>query len=190
MTKFIIEDGIFKAYFGKDAVVVVPEGVTQLGGDISDIDRARGLFGDIIGYKAFFQNKFIKELYLPDSVTEIGFKSLEHCSNLEVLSFSSNMKTLGCNAVVGCNALKKIIFRGTIYEFSCLCFAGQTLDLEVVYCTDGQILFGKDREYYIDTLYFPGTRAEWDSKYSTNDWRNRRCKKIVCLSDTADTLDF
>jgi hypothetical protein len=93
------------------------------------------------------------------------------------------MKEFGCNAINGCDALKTIIYRGTIYEFSCLETPGQTPDLEVVYCTDGEIRFGKDREHYIETLYFPGTRAEWDSQYGPDDWRNKRCKEIICADE-------
>jgi hypothetical protein len=32
MSKFVIENGILKAYRGHDSVVVVPEGVTHIGG--------------------------------------------------------------------------------------------------------------------------------------------------------------
>ena len=185
MKKFIIEDGILKAYRGHDSVVVVPDGVTHIGGELRGDDKNSRpeLRGDAIGYKAFYCNGRLKELYLPDSTVEIGFKSLEHCSSLEILSFSSNMKQFGCNAINQCTSLKKIIYRGTIYEFSCLETPGQTPDLDVVYCTDGEIRFGKDREYYVDTLYFPGTRAEWNSQIKPNDWRNKRCKNIVCVDE-------
>ena len=183
MNKFVIENGILKAYFGGEKVVVVPDGVTHIGGEISSVDAKRGLRGDFLGYKAFYCNKTVEELYLPDSVKKIGFKALEHCKALRVLSFSNQMKEFGCNAIVGCDALKTIIYRGTIYEFSCLKTPGQTPDLEVVYCTDGQIQFGKDREHYIDTLYFPGTRAQWNETIAPNDWRNRKCKKILCLDE-------
>ena len=184
MEKFVIEDGILKAYFGTEEIVVVPEGVTHIGGDLIDVeDCPKHLKGDPIGYRAFFGNKRIKELYLPDSVVEIGFKALEHCKSLEVLSFSSAMKTFGCNAIVGCIALKKIIYRGTIFEFTCLETPGQTPDLEVVYCTDGEIHFGADREYYIETLFYPGTRAEWNAQFKSSDWRNRRTKSVVCIDE-------
>lgn len=150
----------------QDRVVVIPEGITGL------------------AQEAFQYNCFVEELYLPDSLEVIRFKALEHCKSLRVLSFSHNMKEFECNAINGCDALKTIIYRGTIYEFTCLETPGQTPDLEVVYCTDGQIRFGKDREHYIDTLYFPGTREEWNLTHGPNDWRNRRCKKIVCKDET------
>ena len=185
MKKFIIEDGILKSYRGHDSVVVVPDGVTHIGGELRGDDKNSRpeLRGDTIGYKAFYCNGRLKELYLPDSTVEIGFKSLEHCTALEILSFSSNMKQFGCNAINQCTSLKKIIYRGTIYEFSCLETPGQTPDLDVVYCTDGEIRFGKTREYYVDTLYFPGTREEWNSQIKPNDWRNKRCKNIVCTDE-------
>ena len=186
MEKFVIEKGVLKAYFGKDEVVVVPDGVTHIGGclgDFSDTTCPANLKGDSIGYKAFYTNSYIKELYLPDSTVEIGFKSLEHCNSLEVLSFSSNMKVFGCNAINGCTSLRKIIYRGTVFEFSCLETPGQTPDLDVVYCTDGEIHFVKDSEYYIETLYFPGTREEWNNTYSPNDWRNKRCRRIICIDE-------
>lgn len=185
MKNFIIENGILKAYRGRDSVVVVPDGVTHIGGERCNCDKECSpiLRCDLIGYKAFYNNKHIKELYLPDSTIEIGYKSLEHCSSLEVLSFSSNMKKFGCNAIVGCDSLKKIIYRGSIYEFTCLETRGQTPNLDVVYCTDGEIHFGKDKDYYIDILYFPGTREEWNSQIQPDDWRNRRCRKIVCTDE-------
>jgi hypothetical protein len=191
MSSFLIEDNILKAYFGNAPVVVVPDGVVQIGGDLRDEpkDYPRKLRGDPIGYKAFFENRNLEELYLPDSVREIGFKALEHCAALRILSFSSKMQILGCNALVGCTSLKTIIYRGTIYEFSCLSFPGQALDLDVVYCTDGKIQLGKDREYYIETLYFPGTKAEWENKYGSADWRNRRSKNIVFLGDAQSEED-
>jgi hypothetical protein len=93
------------------------------------------------------------------------------------------MKVFGCNAINGCTSLRKIIYRGTVFEFSCLETPGQTPDLDVVYCTDGEIHFGKEREYYIETLYFPGTREEWNNTYSPNDWRNKRCRRIICIDE-------
>lgn len=83
-----------------------------LGEDLSPIDAKRGLRGDYIGYKAFYCNKTVEELYLPDSVEKIGFMALEHCTSMRVHNFSNKMKAFGCDP------LKTIIYRGTICEFS------------------------------------------------------------------------
>lgn len=34
MKRFVIENGILKAYRGRDSIVVVPEGVTHIGGEL------------------------------------------------------------------------------------------------------------------------------------------------------------
>jgi hypothetical protein len=149
----------------KDRVVVIPEGIPAL------------------VQQAFQYNCYVEEVYLPDSVKKIHFQAFEHCKSLRVLSFSHNMDELGCNAINGCDALKTIIYRGTIFEFTFLETPGQTPDLEVVYCTDGEIRFGKDREYYIETLYYPGTRAEWEVLHGPDDWRSKRSKKIICADE-------
>lgn len=141
MEHFLIEDGILKAYTGREKVVVVPAGVTQVGGELRNEpdDYPRNLRGDYIGYKAFYYNKHLEELYLPDSVEEIGFKALEHATSLKVLSFSSKMKTFGCNSILGCDALTTIIYRGTKEEFAKLNLYDYAPNLETVYCTDGKI---------------------------------------------------
>lgn len=119
MKRFVIENGILKAYRGRDSIVVVPEGVTHIGGELRGDDKNSRpeLRGDTIGYKAFYCNGRLKELYLPDSTVEIGFKSLEHCSSLEVLSFSNNMKTFGCNAINQCKSLKKSFTEARFMSF-------------------------------------------------------------------------
>ena len=183
MHNFDIEDGILKDYYGESRVVVVPDGVVRIGGILTPADKECGLWGYASRYRAFYCNKHVEELYLPDSVEKIGFKALEHCRSLRVLSFSNKMKEFECNAINGCTALRTILYRGTIYEFSCLETPGQTPDLEVVYCTDGEIHFGKDRKYYIETLFYPSTRDEWEKRFPPDDWRRRRCKRIICADE-------
>ncbi len=177
MDDFVIEDGILKAYLGHEKVVIVPDGVRQIGGVLGD-DSACPYKGDPFGYKAFFNNKQIRELYLPDSVEVLGFKCLEHCSNLRVLGFSNRVKEIECNALLNCVSLKTIIYRGTLFEFTNYRYEkGNQDDYDHVYCIDGVI--NLHQEYLIDTLYFPGTREEWDKKYNTG-WRAKRIKNVVC----------
>lgn len=184
MEQFFIENGILKAYLGHERIVVVPDGVKQIGGVLKDEHSSfpKYLRGDPIGYKAFYGNEEIEELYLPDSVETIGFKALEHCKNLKKLAFSNKMTNIECNGMLGCNNLKTILYRGTLYEFSCLHLeGGKEFDLDYVYCSDGVMTLHE--EYYMDTLYFPGTREEWEQKYRTDDWRKKRAKKIVFLKE-------
>lgn len=39
MNRFVIEDGILKAFLGKGQVIVVPDGVVQVGGELSSAAR-------------------------------------------------------------------------------------------------------------------------------------------------------
>ncbi len=180
MDDFVIEDGILIAHLGHDRVVIVPDGVKQIGGEICNATKPvpKSLRGDAIGYKAFYMNTDLEELYLPDSVEIIGFKCLENCDNLRVLAFSNNVKEIGCNALLNCDSLKTIKYKGTMFEFSNYRFEkGSNADYDQIICTDGTINLHQD--YYIDTLYFPGTREEWDKKYNTG-WRAKRIKNVVC----------
>jgi hypothetical protein len=52
-----------------------------------------------------------------------------------------------------------------------------------VFGEEREFRFGKDRRYYIDTLFFPGTRAEWETQIKPNDWRNKKCRRIVCADE-------
>lgn len=55
MNKFVIENDVLKAYFGKDSVVVVPDGVTQIGGLLSETDKSNpNLRGDLMDIKHSF----------------------------------------------------------------------------------------------------------------------------------------
>lgn len=184
MNRFVIENNVLKAYLGTDKIVIVPDGVKMIGGHIeeneeNDPNFPEELKGDPIGYKAFYRNDTVEELYLPDSVETIGYKSLEHCKTLKVLAFSGNMKTVEWNGLYGCENLKKIIYRGPVYDFTCLVLAGH-LDLDAVYCTDGVIKL--HQEFYIDELHYPGTREEWEND-PKNEWKRRRCKKVICKDE-------
>ena len=64
----IIEDGILKAYFGDEDVVVVPSGVISIGGVLSEDDRyRRRIIGDPIdirlsGATTLFARRFCRIL--------------------------------------------------------------------------------------------------------------------------------
>ena len=61
---FKIEDGVMLKYEGTDSVVVIPEGVEK------------------IGEKAFYGNKTITEVTMPDSVRSIEKDAFEECIKL------------------------------------------------------------------------------------------------------------
>lgn len=54
----------------------------------------------IIDQQAFADNKAIKTVTLPDSVTEIREKAFYFCSNLHTINFPPNLEIIGANAFV------------------------------------------------------------------------------------------
>ena len=181
---FVIEDDTLKEYRGRDKIVIVPDGVRWIGGIISGNDLESGSpTGDPIGYKAFYGNGNVESIYLPDSVERLGFKSLEGCRNLSVLAFSHRMKEVDVNALEGCASLKTIIYRGTVFEATKLNLEGNLLDLDTIHCIDGSICFHD--EYYIDTLYFPGTHDTWSSEYE-GTWVDIKSRRVVYLGDSTN----
>ncbi len=140
--EFVIEDGVLLAYTGNATEVIVPSGVRQIGGEIGDKDVPEELRGDLIGYKAFFCNETIEDIYLPSSVETIGFKAMEHCCNLKTMSFSKNLKTFGTNSLLGVE-LEAILYRGTMDEFKSIEYLGGAKVKKVI-CRDGVIDFTQE----------------------------------------------
>ena len=191
MDDIIQENGVLMGYFGHDRVVIVPDGIKAIGGLIKDNQeekcpmelRNNGSLG--IAYNAFYNNKDVEIIYFPDSVVSLGFKSLEHCTNLRIISFSYNLKSFGTNCLTGCDHLKTIVYRGTVFEFSRLDLGGNVPDLEIVICNDGIIYFKNQK--YIDTLHFPGIKGDWEKNYA-DDWLAKKCRRVI-FSD-GEVLEF
>ena len=63
-----------------------------------------------IGEAAFSSASLLKEIKIPDSVTEIGGGCF-YSSGLEEVTLGANIKTLGANSFANCNNLKEITFK-------------------------------------------------------------------------------
>ena len=85
---FVIKDGKLVSYKGKQSVVVVPDGVTDIGSVFSD-------------------NQSIIQIVLPDTVTKIG--KLNDCSALRKINIPDGVTELVSNCFANCTALEEII---------------------------------------------------------------------------------
>ena len=56
----------------------------------------------------YFQNLNIVEVFMADSVMEIGESVFSSCSFLQSIQFSRNLESIGYNAISNCNSLESI----------------------------------------------------------------------------------
>ncbi len=85
--QFSIEDGVLVKYNGIATEVVVPDGVTAIGG---------GAFAD----------STVRFVSLPDSVTEIRNGAFKYCGRLEKIDLSETLQSIGSHAFWKCYSLK------------------------------------------------------------------------------------
>ena len=99
-TGFDIRDGVLVKYTGKENLVSVPDGVK------------------IIGKFAFCEedskynkkyNKYIEEVILPDSVTEIESGAFYGCINLKNIVLPNSVKVIGSGVFFNCISLSRIV---------------------------------------------------------------------------------
>ena len=82
-------------YFGSDSKVDIP---AELGGKPVTA----------IGEDAFYQNKTITSVKIPEGVTSIGEYAFAACSSLTEVTIPKSVTTIGDNAFTGCSSLTKV----------------------------------------------------------------------------------
>lgn len=88
--EFVIVNSKLYKYKGNSDIVTIPNGVTAIMAEA-------------------FKNSNIKEVTMPESVTEIGYSAFNSCDKLETVNFSDNIKTICLYAFRDCIKLKKLI---------------------------------------------------------------------------------
>ena len=81
---FEIEKNTLMRYHGQDALVTVPDGVTQVGRD------------------AFERCGRLERVYLPDSVTELARGAFRECAELRAVSLPGSLRNAAGEAFAGC----------------------------------------------------------------------------------------
>lgn len=97
------QEGVLEKYEGQEAVVVVPEGVVK------------------IGISAFYNNKSIREVVLPDSLTEIGIGSFQK-SALERIVIPSGVRSIGRSAFEECTELHSVLLPDSLSDIDSYAF--------------------------------------------------------------------
>lgn len=117
---FKIEDGVMLKYEGTDSVVVIPDGVEK------------------IGEKAFYGNKTITEVSMPDSVLSIEKDAFEECIKLKIVKFSGKLERIESSAFRKCKALTEAVLPETLSYIGYSAFAG-CAKLKVISCESQNI---------------------------------------------------
>lgn len=108
---YIDERGMYtlKKFCGNKNIVSVPEGI-------------QSIFID-----AFSRSK-VEEVFLPDSVLEIGARSFQFCNGLESIIVPSSVKYIGEKAFNNCSNLRTVVFSGSLKYLGKNCFSGTMIE--------------------------------------------------------------
>lgn len=117
---FNIEDGVLVKYDGTDSVVTIPEGVEK------------------IGKRAFYGNKTITEVTMPDSVVSIEEEAFTECIKLKTVKFSGKLERIESSAFRKCKALTEAVLPETLSYIGDGAFAG-CAKLKVISCESQNI---------------------------------------------------
>ena len=85
--------------------------ITSYKGNVSALSIPKTLDGYTvvgIGNSVFQNNKQLRVVVVPDSVTEIGYQAFYNCTNLSQVTLSKNMKTMDTRAFGNCISLTAI----------------------------------------------------------------------------------
>ena len=97
------KDGVLTEYTGTEEKVTIPTNVK------------------IIGEKAFYDNKKIKNVIIPGNVKEIGDRAFDGCKNLESITLQDGLEKIGEHAFSYTN-LKSIVIPKTVKTMGRLIF--------------------------------------------------------------------
>lgn len=113
--RFVFEENRVMRYVGKDKIVVVPEGITELESS------------------SFWDNQFIEEVVLPSTLINMGGDTFYNCKNLKKINIPKNVSIMGNNPFAGC-PLVKVINESPFFVFDNK--ALYTKDMEtMIYCS-------------------------------------------------------
>ena len=101
---FMIEGGVLKKYQGEAVDVVIPNNVVVI--------------------TEAFKDLRIKNVTIPDSVTEIGFRAFEGCASLTSVTIPDSVTTIGLHAFHGCASLSSVIIPDSVTTIGSCAFHG------------------------------------------------------------------
>ena len=101
---FFIENGTLKQYSGNQREIIIPEGVTRINDSL------------------FYENVTIRKVYIPDSVSYMGWQTFEECHNLREVRLSEKLDDITPNSFFH-TALEQIDIPSSVRSISRRAFA-------------------------------------------------------------------
>lgn len=123
LADFMIFDGVLEEYIGAGGEVVIPAsaGITEIAAsafyankDVTSVVIPEGV--EIIGNRAFENCENIEKITLPYSLTEIGGNAFASIMGLSEITLPGQLEIIPTWAFANCQGLKKIVFSYGIRE--------------------------------------------------------------------------
>jgi hypothetical protein len=166
--------GAWHPYEGSLKDVRIPRGARVVGPP--DIGPGTG---------PFTARKTIRSVSVPEGATELSFRVFWNCSSLERAELPRSLAKIGGDAFLG-TALREIVYAGSVEEFERIEIVGWDAlggCSPVIRCWDAAIDFSR-KPFWVKELSFPGTMAEWKSRYRSRGkrlhWLRRQVGVVHC----------
>lgn len=113
MKEFVIEQGVLKQYTGNADLVVVPDGICE------------------IGYRAFYHCVAVRQVVLPAGVTKIDSQAFLGCIQLTAIQLPEGLTEIGYSAFEGCVQLAAVHLPEGLRQLDRMVFLGCTALAEI-----------------------------------------------------------
>ncbi len=165
-----------------------------------------------IEYEAFIGCYSLKELIIPDSVTQMGVNAFEKCQSLERVVFGEGITEIPEETFANCYSLKEIVFGSNVTSigdkafYNCTALENVSLTQNVTtlgysafaYCTNLKSItlgikitdLGKNTFYKCENLCevtYNGTISQWGKIYTvyTSIFDFSQVTEIVCVNGSS-----
>ena len=121
----------------------------------------------IIGFRAGFQCKSLRELVIPDSLMEIGDDAFYECVSLRSLDLGNGVQSIGGMAFYNCSALKTLIIPASVTFIDVHAF-GSTFDepFEAIsFLGNPPQIDASSSIINTDEIWYPAGNIEWENNF-------------------------